>query len=608
MPFLMEYQRSARGVLLPVYRFQAVPPPRKRPAPDKYDRFANRYQDLLVAAYDGWAAETTAKVEGALRRGASIDESNAIVQARLEDLQVEMMLLGRRTIAEAAGLGLGRRLGKAASSFRVLNAVADLQRTNDGFIQDSLMPTLTEKLTEKLTAAIENAEGPERSQLIREALLTGRSDVAPYSGGAVVAVFEVQRQAGIEENQARQNQGEPLIPVRWVLDARAVHCGDDPKRGTFGCLSMEGEYPLGWASLPTVPAGNVSCIGNAVLEGTVVDALNIEAAYRIPYSGPVLELTTRSGLQVSVTPNHPILTPKGWIAAQVLGKGDYVISGPSGQTIAKAIHHDQNHVPSRIEQVWRSLVISGGPGALGGTFVSRPEHFHGDGRFVNGKVDVIWADGQLGGEQNPTVPEKSCQLEFSGGGLSHPALSGQRTAVQVVRCTRHSTYGIMTGVGEPLALFRRSLGHPQKHAIGTVARFNTILPENAPDSPAGYIMGSSESLLRFASHITGWNIGEIDFVPAPAYAESIGTRPYEPLLAQIGGYGIPADSQEQADLLSSLSRAVECDEIVGIREFPFSGHVYDLQSYGALYNANGLLVHNCRCHLEADFGAGWERA
>lgn len=240
-------------------RFQTPPRPKKRPRPDKYDRFANAYQEALVSNYDQWADETTAKVRGALARGATVDEATAIVQARLEDLEVEMMLLGRRNIAEAAGLGLGRRLGKAASSVRVLNAVALLQRTNDGFVQDSLIPALTEKLTEKMVDAVSASEGTERAQLLREALLSGRSDVAPYSGGAIVAAFEVQRQAGIEENAGRRSRGEPLIPVRWVLDPNVKeHCVDDPRWGTMGCISLARVYPGGWQSLPTVPAGNTT--------------------------------------------------------------------------------------------------------------------------------------------------------------------------------------------------------------------------------------------------------------------------------------------------------------------------------------------------------------
>jgi hypothetical protein len=39
------------------------------------------------------------------------------------------------------------------------------------------------------------------------------------------------------------------------------------------------------------------------------------------------------------------------------------------------------------------------------------------------------------------------------------------------------------------------------------------------------------------------------------------------------------------------------DEIVKIRNYNFSGHVYDLQSTSQLYITNGIVVKNCRCAI-----------
>jgi hypothetical protein len=42
---------------------------------------------------------------------------------------------------------------------------------------------------------------------------------------------------------------------------------------------------------------------------------------------------------------------------------------------------------------------------------------------------------------------------------------------------------------------------------------------------------------------------------------------------------------------------VASDKVVKIRNFNFSGHVYDLQSIEGLYIANSIVVKNCRCAL-----------
>lgn len=47
--------------------------------------------------------------------------------------------------------------------------------------------------------------------------------------------------------------------VRWILDPAAEHCQDSAHG--FGCIGLEGEY-ASWDALPTVPAGEVTCLGN----------------------------------------------------------------------------------------------------------------------------------------------------------------------------------------------------------------------------------------------------------------------------------------------------------------------------------------------------------
>ena len=86
--------------------------------------------------------------------------------------------------------------------------------------------------------------------------------MSSYAGGAVVAAFQTQRVAGQVENAERRANGDAPVRARWVLDQTAEHCEDDPARGTFGCPSLARVYENGWDEMPTVPAGNVSCLSN----------------------------------------------------------------------------------------------------------------------------------------------------------------------------------------------------------------------------------------------------------------------------------------------------------------------------------------------------------
>ena len=231
---------------------------RLRPNPSRWDRFANQYQRDLVEVYDKWSAETQRLLALQREDGASTTAITRSLNARLNDLEVDMMTLGRSRIFEGGKLGLGDRFENRIKTASVRLTIARLQQRNDRFLAESLIPNIRQGLSGSLTEAEAGA--------FREAFAKAsgplRSRVAGYSGGATVAIFETQKRAGQDENAERRARGELPIAVRWVLDPQAEHCRDDPARGTFGCPSLAVMYPAGFDSLPTVPAGNVSCLGN----------------------------------------------------------------------------------------------------------------------------------------------------------------------------------------------------------------------------------------------------------------------------------------------------------------------------------------------------------
>jgi len=59
-----------------------------------------------------------------------------------------------------------------------------------------------------------------------------------------------------------------------------------------------------------------------------------------------------------------------------------------------------------------------------------------------------------------------------------------------------------------------------------------------------------------------------------------------------------------SETIFGLPLDVVADEIIDIRYDNFSGHVYDLQTFPSFYTVNGVVVHNCRCVLEAETEPG----
>ena len=223
-----------------------------------YERFTNDYQRDLVATYDAWAKETTRLASLPGRTATDID---TMVNRRLTNLSADLRLLARERIGQASGLGLGETLGKRTSSPEVQKKVASLVRQAELDIETKLIPGLKERYS-STTTELRKLPVEARKGFLDDIFAGRRSRVAQAAGMAQVAIFDTQAEAGKVENAERRRLGQPTIRTRWVLDDRAEHCSDDPGRATFGCPGLARVYSDGWDSMPTVPAGNVSCLGN----------------------------------------------------------------------------------------------------------------------------------------------------------------------------------------------------------------------------------------------------------------------------------------------------------------------------------------------------------
>jgi SPP1 gp7 family putative phage head morphogenesis protein len=103
--------------------------------------------------------------------------------------------------------------------------------------------------------------------------------------------------------------------------------------------------------------------------------------YRGMYKGPLLNFVIGSEI-IEVTPNHPILTPSGWVKAEVLEEGDQVVSmGVEGSSIWQ---NYKNKTETTFHQLFESLV----PYGFSNSFASL--NFHGD--VVDDDIDHVSFD------------------------------------------------------------------------------------------------------------------------------------------------------------------------------------------------------------------------
>lgn len=183
---------------------------------------------------------------------------------------------------------------------------------------------------------------------------------------------------------------------------------------------------------------------NCLVPGGSVLGEGIVAESRRLYSGEIIILKTSRGNEIAVTPNHPILTDRGFIAAYLLKEGDKVIeaTGEYGRLIGKAPNNID--VPTVVNEKLHSLMQSCGGSSH--TVKGTAEQFHGDG-IPDSKVDIVFANGfrrsELNTPGNKEIPEK----KFPSGILRRYKFLSDCPAAKVFLGAFHALNGIVSGGG-----------------------------------------------------------------------------------------------------------------------------------------------------------------
>lgn len=520
---------------------------KQRQSSGDWEQLTNRQQRRITRLYDEWSASTRRALTDLARRGGTIAEQEALLERKLREFERKMQQVYDRGIEIAANASAGARKEQP----RVQGLIAEKKAEGDRMISGNLVPLMLGSLVGAIAAG--DAMNPKTLMADFNAV---RSMPPQYSGGAWVMIFEVQRELGKQREHERKLEGLVAEKIRWVLDPRAEHCADSP--GYHGCPDLAGEYN-GWDSLPTVPAAQVTCRGNCILPGNNIDVTEVQALIRAWYSGPAVKFVTESGIEFTVTANHPILTPQGWLRAKLLNESDYVVKSAFGEVPVMPIDDDHEDMPTLIEEIWRTLSVTSGINACPGTPIM-PDDFHGDGRAMNGDVDIILPYGILRGEFNDTLVDKPCE-----NGPLHWGLLANRS---------------LTAQSAGMKISNSPLAAPDRIMIGANLHGPLLRCHAHPSDLFGIALAAQGNSLSFES------MGQ-------------GASAYTSILRQ---------------LQQAFARQVTLDKLVEVINFDYSGHVYDAQTDTGYYllNSNiaqkaGIINSNCRCHLEVFRDGQWQR-
>lgn len=298
-------------------------------------------------------------------------------------------------------------------------------------------------------------------------------------------------------------------------------------------VPIDAVFPSGHDRPPVHP--------RCLLPDVRVEAPRVIAGSRALYRGKAVEVCTENGHRLAVTPNHMILTPSGFVAAQSLREGDYVVCCHDGQRMLGGVDPHDDHRPSPVSEIWDALVLQ--RSMMRGRMPVAALDFHGDGRSCDGDVDIVWSDCLLLRHAGNAAPDKHLAEQHLGGrDAKLSRLSRDGSFLAFADSLVAPTGGGMGMLRKGTALLERERGHAYGHGGACAARSYSSIEQPLAEDAAADAALAGEFLFRFASFV------------AP-------------------------------------------EQVRQVRDFDYSGHVYDLQTVEQWYIGNSIIQHNCVCSL-----------
>lgn len=340
------------------------------------------------------------------------------------------------------------------------------------------------------------------------------------------------------ESLIEAHEEDDDIRMRWDASydfRRCAECADLDGR----VVDVDGKFKAKWTtpsgaskrSINQRPPAHPQCfVAETEVSGEFV------AGLKAFYSGPVAEITIKSGRRLTVTPNHPILSSLGWVAAGDVSEGDDLIChGAYVDRPVTSLGVDIGDPPSEIEKVFELLRSAGTPSLA----AAAAGDLHGDAAGVNGNVEIVSLNGPL---------ERGAESDLIGdlGGVKADSdlllVSGYGKAAQRLGAPDRAADCVVCGAHLPISLTFRHERPFHSLSIGLSSELNASIRK-----PSG-----NDSAI---------------------------------------------DSEFLRQLIDRGSGEVFADKVIKVRKLDFSGHVYDLQSVSGWLVADGIVSSNCRCVL-----------
>lgn len=367
------------------------------------------------------------------------------------------------------------------------------------------------------------AEGKNPRQIARE--INNRVDKIGITRARTLARTEVIS----AHAEASLNTYEEAGIEGVEVEAEFSTAGDN--RVCPECEKLEGRIYTIQESRGVIPVHPNCLTGDSLVSARS----GITAASKRWFDGDIFTIITSSGNKLTCTPNHPILTDRGWVAAKDINNRHKIVS--DGLVDWASIGGgDNDDMITTIHDVFESLSGSSDMATVP-VPMSTPD-FHGDG--TNGEIAQIVVNRNLLTKIYPHFFKEDSQFGFIFRNILRSSRKGFHSLFNFIFGNRPPLGCSMCGRNLMTSLLLRHLRPFKFFCFRLRSKFNSAINEPFIDS-------------------------------------------------------VPTDAQIASDIINGLTGKVFLDNVVSVKCENFSGHVYNLQTCNGTFIAQGMVTHNCRC-------------
>ena len=313
---------------------------------------------------------------------------------------------------------------------------------------------------------------------------------------------------------------------------------------------------------------------------------DIQGAIMRSYKGVAVELTTHSGQAFSATASHPVLTERGWVRLDSVNIGDNILrySRPINSSNIDGLlgqvndYHTVTTAKNLFESFFREALTIGGSASL-----------KFDSNITNGKIDIDISDSGLLLNVSTNIFEGIKQVGFTRSDIA--AVSGDFIS--------NSASNIYTAINN--AVLSEDSANIPEAAIKSLcsAALADIGCSVELDNFSFEFVINSISRSPSSAELTLDTTSRL-FDDLPLSRFRLGLSPEgDALTNEVAINAWSADAGLFSYLVDTHSSEVFSDPVVDVREFDFSGHVYDFQSSESLLSSDNIITHNCRCIMRS---------